>query len=127
MIKLGFSLFILIAILVFYFRSMAMLIVINRKSLSFILKQGLFRREKYKNFSEIKSLELKTYDVPASASPFEKSNREYIAEIRLLFNHNETVDLMNFERRSSDEILVSQEVFELIQSFTGIKSEINKL
>ena len=110
--KIVFGVLMLLLIIILFFRNMAFEVIIDKKSATVNLRKGIFKVSKHISFNEIKSLELKTYDVPTSASPFEKTNREFIAEIRLLPKQGIPVDLMNFERRSAEEISFAKDIFE---------------
>jgi hypothetical protein len=119
-INFAFGLIIFLLILVLYFRNTASQVIIDRKAESIIFKKGILRRKHYKRYNEVKALELKMYDVPASASPFEKSNREYIAEIRLVLPTGLPVDLLNLENRDSEKIEMATAIHQDIIAFSGL-------
>ena len=85
-------------------------------------KKGLLRVNQYKNFSEVRCLEFITYDVPASASPFKKTNREFIAEIRLILDKGIPLDIFHFEKYSKDELDFARVIFDETVKFTGFES-----
>ena len=78
------------------------------------------------DFNEVKSLELKTYDVPASASPFKKSNREHIAEIRLNMARGLPVDVISIEKDSPEDLAFVTTLFDELVKFSGLEPKVTQ-
>jgi hypothetical protein len=81
---------------------------------------------KYASFKEVKMLELKTYNVSGSASPFKKSNRDYIAEIRLIMNKGLPLELISIEKDAPEDLSFTSTIHAALSQYAGFTPKITR-
>ena len=112
---------ILISLIAFY-RNVTSRIIFNEKDKTILFKKGLFRTDHYRYFKDVQELRYRTYDVKNSASQFTKGAREYIADIRLLWRDQGSIEMCYFSRRVKEEIQLAETVFVELSVYTGLKN-----
>lgn len=112
--------------MLFYYYNTVSYMLIDIKEANLVYRKGLLRISKYTKFSDVENIELKTYDVSGSTSPFKKSNRDYIAEVRLTLTEGFALELFSIEADNPEDLRFMKTVFEALAASTGFTIKIVK-
>ena len=112
-----FSILLPIAVLIFYRRNVATMILLDKRRGYIEYTLGLFMPKFSRNLSAIKSIKLNTYDYTGTVSPFKEGNRDYYADVKILWNDGKELEVFHFTDRSAENLQFAREYQELLQAY----------